>query len=111
MRMGAYSDHMSTIHKYIEYLKDNPQGYWFKRKLYGWGWVPATWQGWAVIAAAILYIVWVARDYAQQSVSGGHTSGEVTGFIARVAIAIVVLLAVCYWKGEEPKWQWGFPKE
>jgi hypothetical protein len=31
--------------KYIEYLKDNPQGYWFKRKVWGWGWTPVTWQG------------------------------------------------------------------
>ena len=32
--------------EYIRYLKDNPKNYWFKRKLYGWGWTPATWQGW-----------------------------------------------------------------
>lgn len=97
---------MSTIQKYIEYLKDNPQGYWFKRKLYGWGWVPVRWQGWAVIAAAIAYIVWVARDYAQQA-----ASGDVTGFVVKIAVAVAVLLALCYWKGEEPKWQWGFPRE
>ena len=28
------------LKQYIAYLKDNPQGYWFKAKLYGWGWVP-----------------------------------------------------------------------
>ena len=28
------------IKEYIAYLKDNPQGYWFKARLYGWGWVP-----------------------------------------------------------------------
>ena len=39
--------------KYWQYLKDNPEGYWFKRKLYGWGWVPVKWQGWLVIAISI----------------------------------------------------------
>ena len=37
---------MRFIEPYINYIKDNPEGYWFKRKLYGWGWTPATWQGW-----------------------------------------------------------------
>lgn len=26
---------MNYFKKYKEYLKDNPKGYWFKRKLYG----------------------------------------------------------------------------
>jgi hypothetical protein len=26
----------------LDYLRNNPQRYWFKRKLYGWGWTPAT---------------------------------------------------------------------
>ena len=44
------------IKECIAYLKDNPRGYWFKAKLYGWGWVPVKWQGWlgVVIGIAIL---------------------------------------------------------
>ncbi|HYC83050.1 MAG TPA: hypothetical protein VEB60_00680, partial [Candidatus Paceibacterota bacterium] len=42
---------------YLRYAKDNPQRLWFKRKLYGWGWTPVTWQGWlAVLAYAGLVI-------------------------------------------------------
>lgn len=41
------------IKKYIEYLKDNPEGFWFKRKLYGWGWIPVKWQGWLVIVIGL----------------------------------------------------------
>ena len=26
---------------------------WFKRKTYGYGWTPATWQGWLIIAVWI----------------------------------------------------------
>ena len=28
-----------------EYIRNNPKGYWFKRKLYGWGWFPVKWEG------------------------------------------------------------------
>ncbi len=37
------------LKKYLDYLRDNPEGYWFKRQIWGWGWVPVTWQGWAVV--------------------------------------------------------------
>ncbi len=26
------------IKKYLNYIKDNPEHYWFKAKIYGWGW-------------------------------------------------------------------------
>ncbi len=45
------------IKEYIAYLKDNPQGYWFKRKLYGWGWTPAKWQGWVVVLAFVIFLL------------------------------------------------------
>ena len=44
------------LKEYRAYLKDNPKGYWFKRKLYGWGWTPAKWQGWCL---TLLYSVLV----------------------------------------------------
>lgn len=28
-------------------------GYWFAQKRYGWGFVPATWQGWALILGVL----------------------------------------------------------
>jgi hypothetical protein len=40
---------MNFLSRYIRHLKDNPEQYWFKRKAYGWGCVPATWQGWLTL--------------------------------------------------------------
>jgi len=40
---------MQFFNDYIEYVRDNPRRYWFKRKLFGWGWTPVTRQGWAVV--------------------------------------------------------------
>ena len=48
---------MNVLKQYIEYLKNNPEGYWFKRKLYGWGWTPATWQGWLVLAVFVVLMI------------------------------------------------------
>lgn len=36
--------HYHMFKNYLDYIRDNPHGYWFKRKLYGWGWTPVTWQ-------------------------------------------------------------------
>ena len=44
------------LRTYLQYIKDNPEGYWFKKKLYGWGWTPATWKGWLV---TIVYLALV----------------------------------------------------
>lgn len=33
---------------YQRYISDNPNGYWFLPKPYGWGWVAATWAGFFV---------------------------------------------------------------
>jgi hypothetical protein len=101
----------NMIKEYGDYLKDNPQGLWFKRKLYGWGWVPAKWQGWAVLAVFIGYLLWIGRDFESQlnafQISGEHP----VPFLLQVGIGIAVLIGICYWKGEKPRWQWGITKD
>ena len=87
--------------QYLQYIKDNPQGYWFKAKLYGWGWVPVKWQGWFVVVLAIgfpmLGIYISELDDAPGAV--------VIGF----AIMMVIIFYFGYKKGEKPHWQWGPP--
>lgn len=99
------------IKEYGEYLKDNPEGYWFKRKLYGWGWVPAKRQGWLIIGLFLIYIGWTAKGFAKHAEAQAVADGEVTSFMLRIALGLAVLLAVCYYKGEKPRWQWGAKQE
>lgn len=94
------------IKEYIEYLKDNPHGYWFKRKLYGWGWTPVTWQGWLLIIVYILLIVVFSMTIDNTS----PRQEVVFTFILPVVLLTVALIRICYRKGEKPKWQWGPPK-
>ncbi|HEU6456170.1 MAG TPA: hypothetical protein VN201_11940 [Roseateles sp.] len=73
--------------------------YWFPAKRYGWGWgAPRTWQGWAVLAS---FAVLVALGVVFLRPLG------TTLFIAYIVALGVVLTAVCWLKGEPPRWRWG----
>jgi hypothetical protein len=101
------------IKKYVEYLKDNPEGKWFKRKLYGWGWTPVKWQGWVVVLASVALIVWNGIYFAEAVKATGQepTNAVLTWFFVRMVLIVAVLIIICYKKGEKPKWQWGLPKK
>jgi hypothetical protein len=74
--------------------------YWFPAKRYGWGWgPPVAWQGWAVL------IVWTAAFTAGVSLLLPTRRPVLYGLF--VAAMIGVVLAICYAKGEPPRWRWG----
>lgn len=85
--------------EYRDYLKDNPKGYWFKRKLYGWGWTPVRWQGWLVVFVAVAFLFF------------GLYVGETDDAPGATALGLFLMLAILlffgYKKGEKPRWQWG----
>ncbi len=99
------------IKEYINYLKDNPQGYWFKAKLYGWGWTPARWQGWLVILAYIAIILTLVLNI-EEDIPGNPDSGSnFLVFGLPIILLTALLIFICYKKGEKPRWQWGPPKK
>ena len=98
---------MNIFKEYIAYLKDNPEGYWFKRKLFGWGWTPVKWQGWLIILIYIAGLLFFAFTIDSQS-----TNREIVfTFILPIILLTITLIRICYKKGEKPKWMWGFPKD
>ncbi len=98
---------MNIFKKHLEYLKDNPEGYWFKRKLYGWGWVPVTWQGWLIVGVYILLVVFFAFTIDETS-SGREVMFT---FFLPLVLLTITLIRICYKKGQKPKWQWGLPED
>jgi len=88
---------MNIFDRHLAYLKDNPKNLWFKRKLYGWGWTPARWQGWAVILVFLAFVFWNASEAEE----------DTNGFLLRLTIGVVILIAICWKTGESPRWQWG----
>ena len=72
---------------------------WFPRKSYGLGWgIPSRWQGWVMVGVYLLGLA--AVNLSPPRMSGVWQVSAVIGLT-------VLLLAVCYWKGEAPKWSWG----
>ncbi|MGA2585162.1 MAG: hypothetical protein ABSG31_17965 [Tepidisphaeraceae bacterium] len=73
--------------------------YWFPAKRYGWGWgLPATWQGWVVVIAWLAIII---------GVSPLLTAHHFPLFFVFMGAMAVLLIAICYAKGEPPRWRWG----
>ena len=77
-----------------------PSGVWFPAKRYGWGWgLPCTWQGW--VTGAVWLVVYVTGFSVLMSFNH-YVWAAVYG-----AVSVAVLVVVCMWKGEKPRWQWG----
>ena len=81
-------------------LPTDPNEYWFPAKRYGWGWgLPSRWQGWVVLAIyAVLLVVGIV---------GLHPGTTQSSFVVYVAGVTALLVLVCWWKGEPPRWRWG----
>ena len=73
--------------------------YWFPAKRYGWGWGPPNcWQGWAVMVAHLVVVFW--------SIFVALRTGNWLVFYAVLAVSTVLLLLICWWRGEPPRWRW-----
>ncbi|KVW92277.1 hypothetical protein [Burkholderia cepacia] len=73
---------------------------WFPAKRYGWGWaLPVAWQGWVVLLFFVLGLVAASRVF---------PPAQAPFALAACIVALVAALtAVCWLKGEKPKWRWG----
>jgi len=78
---------------------------WFRARRYGWGWTPVTWQGWAItLAYAIAVAGWAVyelRTGRQQPISA------IWPGLLDLPLLTALLVAICWIKGERPRWRWG----
>lgn len=80
---------MQTTHKY-----------WFPAKRYGWGWgLPCAWQGWLVFVAFYAFII--------AGIFLFPPARSLSRFFIYIALVSALLIAVCWLKGEPPRWRWG----
>ena len=76
------------------------QHYWFPAKRYGWGWgLPIAWQGWAVLMGFLSLLVLGVRLFPPEE--------SMLTFVVYVGVLTALLFAICYVKGEPPRWRWG----
>lgn len=72
---------------------------WFTMKHHGWGWVPITWEGWAVTLGLMAYII---------SISFGLEKNVVvpSEYWIQLLIGLAVFFFIAFKKGPVPKWRW-----
>lgn len=104
--LGTYCKNMNMFEEYRAYLADNPEGYWFKRKLYGYGWTPARWQGWVLTG---VYLVFIFGVLFVSSIPQKFINPE--EMVIPIIGATILFVAITWKTGEPPKWQWGKTKE
>ena len=77
---------------------------WFRRKKYGYGWsLPATWQGWIVFVAYLVFIIWNVQGF-----KNSHGSSKI--FIGLI-LPTAIFIAIIYLTSEKPGWRWGGKNE
>ncbi len=91
------------LRKYQNYIGDNPQGYWFKRKPYGWGWTPATWQGHVVTLAVVVLFLGILFT----APPGLYGMDALLRIVLPVFTLFLGFWLILYTKGESPRWKFG----
>jgi len=77
---------------------------WFRRKTYGWGWTPITWEGWLVTLLVVVIPICI-RLFMKHLEFDKATQYFYT--YASIPILLMTLILICFRYGEKPKWQWG----
>ncbi|MDE0538183.1 MAG: hypothetical protein OXH94_05575 [Rhodospirillales bacterium] len=73
--------------------------YWFTAKEYGWGWSPATWEGWTVTGVFVLSVVaWAFVAPPKKSLKK---------FLFGVGACAFVFIGIAWATGEPAEWRWG----
>lgn len=72
---------------------------WFKAKRYGYGWYPASWQGWF---AMLVWLLFFAGAYVRWDVET-----QVGPFLADVSASTGALVWLSWYTGEKARWRWG----
>jgi hypothetical protein len=92
--------HPNTITTFKQARMNDQEKYWFPAKKVGWGWsFPKRWQGWLVLAGYAAAMLLLGALFPPRE---SHTA-----FVAGASVLTLVLVAICWIKGEPPKWRPG----
>ena len=77
-----------------EFYRVRP-GYWFRPKMFGFGAVPVTWQGWAMTLVLIVAAAMI-----------GNLAQRTTTVYAALLLPLIVGFLVVCWKKTDGGWGW-----
>jgi len=75
---------------------------WFKAKEYGYGWYPATWEGWLVTLGYVVVITVLAYIFEVFKIENFALV-----YLTSVFVVSGSLIYICYKTGEKAEWRWG----
>lgn len=87
--------------------KQHKTDLWFRNKEYGWGWTPATWQGWTTLLfyfGVLVYASWVFLPHTRTE---ALEPKQLLAWLSAVLLVIINLMAIAWLKGERPQWHLG----
>ncbi len=76
---------------------------WFKAKHYGYGWYPASWEGWAVTGGFVVFLL-LPQIAVPQNIDDRLFA---LLYFPYAAILTTLLLWICVKTGEKARWRWG----
>lgn len=79
--------------------------YPFKRKRYGFGWVPVTWQGWLYLATQVSILLVTSTFLSRKPQQ--PTASQLMKLLIIVGLVLMNLVLVAYLAGPKPHWRWG----
>jgi hypothetical protein len=79
--------------------------YWFKRRRYGYGWVPVTWHGLLSILLSGGIVVLAAMQLPSKPAQ--PTTAELLRFFGITLLAVINLILISSFTGPAPRWRWG----
>jgi hypothetical protein len=85
--------------------------FWFKSKTYGYGWYPASWQGWVVLIVYLLALLGAYFLFLHGPITHPGNKQEIPAgvweFFACEIVLTIVLICIAYKTGEKAGWRWG----
>ena len=76
-----------------------------KRKRFGWGWTPTTWQGWLFIFLQVGVMFTAAMQLPANSTH--PSSAQLIKLFIILGLVVATILLVGNQIGPSPRWRWG----
>lgn len=86
-------------------MNDDHKKYLIKRRRYGYGWIPVTWQGWLFLILQAGIVITAATFLPHKPAQ--PTTAELVQFFIIFGLAVANLVLVSVQMSPTPKWRWG----
>jgi hypothetical protein len=80
---------------------------WFKAKKYGYGWYPASKEGWIATAAFVVLLLFPLPLLGLIGLASVSAELFTVLYLPYTVLLVIILLWISVKKGEKARWRWG----